>query len=210
MGIDGYTVLRNVNYLWDEMRRRGSQHEAGGDGDPDARQQGRSRAHARYWRSRGVTFYLNPLNDRAGNIWTRRRSRSCCRSERMRNREPAQTLNMSGCPALYSLHGHSVERRSDHVLHGLAAGARAGQRARAPLYDLWHGDPYQRLRAVERRGPAARSCRSAANAAKTASASTPTRCAICVAQQSDGDAANGSDRQSCRCSKRSARTTTPI
>ena len=83
-----------------------------------------------YWRARGVTFYLNPLNDRAGTLGAEKFvellpfGADASRSQLVH-------YNMSGCPSLIGFMGILVERRPDHVLHGLDAGARDGQCARA-------------------------------------------------------------------------------
>lgn len=104
MGLDGYTVLKNVNTLWDEIRRAGSstrlvvtavlmkanRHEV---------------EHMRsYWRARGVSFYLNPLNNRAGNL-EESRFVQLLPFGNAANREQLMRLNMSGCPSLYSFMG---------------------------------------------------------------------------------------------------------
>jgi MoaA/NifB/PqqE/SkfB family radical SAM enzyme len=151
MGLDGYTVLRNVNYLWDELRRRGSatrlvvtailmranQHEV---------QQMRD-----YWRSRGVEFYLNPLNHRAGNL-SQETFRSLLPLSTEAQMQQLLNIDMSGCPALYSYMGIlwngdlitcCMDWRRARVL---------GNAREAPLLDLWHGGLYQRLRWYSDRG----------------------------------------------------------
>jgi MoaA/NifB/PqqE/SkfB family radical SAM enzyme len=68
MGIDAWTVLRNVNRLRDELRRVGSATRLIVSVvllDADRAELGHLHD---YWRSRGVEGYVNALNDRAGNL----------------------------------------------------------------------------------------------------------------------------------------------
>ena len=104
MGIDGFTVLANVNRLWDEMRRRGSRTQlivtailmSGNKREVE---------HMReYWRARGVTFFLNPLNNRAGNM-TPERFSDLLPFDEAANSTQLRSYNMSGCPSLYAWMG---------------------------------------------------------------------------------------------------------
>lgn len=145
MGIDGFAVLRNVNYLWDEIRRRGSRirlivtavlmstnkHEV-----EDMRE---------YWLARGVTFYLNPLNNRAGNMSAETFARLLPFDDEV-NRSQLHHVNMSGCPALMAYLGIlwngdlitcCMDWRRSHVM---------GNAAEDTLQRLWHGQAYRKIR----------------------------------------------------------------
>lgn len=145
MGIDAFTVIRNVNNLWDRLRKvnsstklvvtaillKSNKHEV---------------AHMRdYWRSRGVTFYLNPLNDRAGNI-PEQTFYQLLPFSRKANESQMFTMNMSGCPALYSFmgilwNGDLITCCMDWRRSNLLGNAKEDS-----LYNLWHGRAYQKLR----------------------------------------------------------------
>lgn len=151
MGIDAYTVIRNVNFLWDEMRRRGSQTKLVVTSILMSTNKDEIAHMREYWRSRGVTYYLNPLNNRAGNI-TDETFRSLLPLGDGANQSQLRSMNMSGCPALYGYMGIlwngdlitcCMDWRRARVL---------GNAAQAPLYDLWHGRPYGQLRQMSDEG----------------------------------------------------------
>ena len=126
MGIDGYRVLRNVNYLWDELRRRGSKTRLVVTAILLAANRDEVRHMHDYWRARGVTFYLNPLNNRAGTLEDGA-VRGAAAVRRGGQPQPVDPLQHVGLPVAVRVHGDPVERRFDHVLHGLDARARDGQ-----------------------------------------------------------------------------------
>jgi MoaA/NifB/PqqE/SkfB family radical SAM enzyme len=145
MGIDAFTVIRNVNNLWDRIRKANSatklvvtaillkanKHEI---------------THMRdYWTSRGVTFYLNPLNNRAGNI-SEQTFYQLLPFSKKANDSQLFSYNMSGCPALYSYMGIlwngdlitcCMDWRRSNVL---------GNAREDSLYNLWHGGHYRKFR----------------------------------------------------------------
>lgn len=151
MGIDAFTVIRNVNNLWDHLRRarsstklvvtaillKANKHEV---------------SHMRdYWNSRGVSFYLNPLNDRAGNISQETFYQLLPFSQRA-NKSQMFSADMSGCPALYSFmgilwNGDLVTCCMDWRRSNFMGNAREDS-----LYNLWHNRAYQKLRGLSDAG----------------------------------------------------------
>lgn len=193
MGIDGYTVLRNVNYLWDEMRRRGSQTKLVVTSILMSTNKDEVAHMREYWHSRGVTFYLNPLNDRAGNL-DEATFRRLLPLGAEANQSQLRSINMSGCPALYGYMGIlwngdlitcCMDWRRARVL---------GNAAEAPLYDLWHGDPYRRLRQMSDEGrlPELPLCHECGENRFSVDLDA---LRDLVDRQSDGDATKASDRQ---------------
>jgi MoaA/NifB/PqqE/SkfB family radical SAM enzyme len=162
MGIDGYAVLKNVNDLWNEMRRRGSKTRLVVTAIL-MRANREEVFHLRdYWRSRGVTVYLNPLNDRAGNIAEDRFLGMLPLSDEA-NRAHLHRYSMSGCPAPFSFmavlwNGDLVTCCMDWRRAQVMGNARE-----APLYDLWHGWRYRAMRRLSDEGrldamPLCRNC----------------------------------------------------
>jgi MoaA/NifB/PqqE/SkfB family radical SAM enzyme len=162
MGIDAWTVLRNVNLLADELRRRRSATRLVVSAVLLRANRGELAHMYRYWRSRGIEFYLNPLNDRAGNLpgGTFRELlplESAARGEHLRR------YDMSGCPALDAFMGIlwngdviscCMDWRRARVL---------GNARESALSAIWSGTPYARLRALSEQGrlaeePLCRSC----------------------------------------------------
>ena len=137
MGIDGAEVLANVNHLADALRAAGARTRLIVTALLLKRNREEVFRARDYWRSRGIEFFLNPLNDRAGNI-ARDRFEHMLPFDEDVNRAQLLRYDMSGCPALYCVPRHPVQRGSRHVLHGLAAVARARQRAREEPPELWH------------------------------------------------------------------------
>lgn len=151
MGLDAYTVLRNVNYLNDQLRKRGSETKL----VVSALLLGANRneiSHMReYWRARGVGFYLNPLNDRAGNL-KQEEFIQLLPFDSDTSRSQIISYNMSGCPALYSFMGIlwngdlitcCMDWRRARVL---------GNAHEDSLQNLWHGAPYRHLREMSDSG----------------------------------------------------------
>ena len=104
MRIDGYAVLRNVNRLWDEIRRRGARTKLVVTSILMAANEREVRHMREYWHARGVAFYLNPLNDRAGNLPTEQFVQ-LLPFNRDAKRTQMYSADMSGCPSLYSFMG---------------------------------------------------------------------------------------------------------
>ena len=110
MHIDAYKVLRNVNRLWAALQRRGSKTRL--VVTAVLLRANRRRGHssgALIGRARGVEFYLNPLNDRAGNL----------RQERFETQLPFNGEANHTQSAAHAddflrfrvlIHGHSLER----------------------------------------------------------------------------------------------------
>lgn len=151
MGIDGNTVLRNVNRLWDEMQKAGSQakltisaillktnkHEV---------------VHMReYWKSRGVNFYLNPLNDRAGNIGDDTFFELLPFGEDV-NQSQLRHINMSGCPALYGFMGILWNGDIVRCCQDWRRSRVLGNARDESLYNIWHGKHYSHLRNLSNTG----------------------------------------------------------
>ena len=145
MGIDAFTVIRNVNNLWDHLRRvnsptklvvtaillKANKHEI---------------THMRdYWTSRGISFYLNPLNDRAGNVSEQTFYQLLPFSQKA-NESQLFSTKMSGCPALYSYmgilwNGDLITCCMDWRRSNFLGNAREDS-----LYNLWHGKRYEKFR----------------------------------------------------------------
>jgi MoaA/NifB/PqqE/SkfB family radical SAM enzyme len=151
MGLDGYTVIRNVNYLWDQLRKYQSPTKLVVTAILLQSNQ-REVVHMRdYWHSRGVTFYLNPLNNRAGNLTHEKFVQLLPFNESVR-RGQLLSYNMSGCPALYSFMGIlwngdlitcCMDWRRSRVL---------GNARDDSLSNLWQGKPYQDIRELSNTG----------------------------------------------------------
>ena len=102
--IDGAEVLANVNHLADALRAAGARTRL--IVTALLLKQNREEVFlARdYWRARGVEFFLNPLNDRAGNIGDGA-LRDMLPFDEDVNRAQLLHYDMSGCPALYAFLG---------------------------------------------------------------------------------------------------------
>lgn len=151
MGLDAWTVLRNVNYLWDEIRRRGSSTRLIVTAVLMATNKHEVEDMRDYWRARGITFYLNPLNNRAGNMKPETYTRLLPFDD-AGNRSQLHQVNMSGCPALMAYLGIlwngdlitcCMDWRRSHVM---------GNAAEDTLYNLWHGERYRALRQLSDTG----------------------------------------------------------
>lgn len=145
MGIDAWTVLRNVNYLWDEIRRRGSRTRLVVTAILMSTNKHEVEDMREYWRARGVTFYLNPLNNRAGNMSESTFQRLLPFAPEA-NQSQLSSYNMSGCPALMAYMGIlwngdlitcCMDWRRSHVM---------GNARQDSLYNLWRGSRYRALR----------------------------------------------------------------
>jgi MoaA/NifB/PqqE/SkfB family radical SAM enzyme len=145
MGIDAFTVLRNVNYLWDEIRRRGSRTRLVVTAILMSTNKHEVESMREYWRARGVTFYLNPLNNRAGNM-SDETYRRLLPFDGEGNQSQLSSYSMSGCPALMSYMGIlwngdiitcCMDWRRAHVM---------GNAREDTLFNLWRGPRYRALR----------------------------------------------------------------
>jgi len=151
MGIDAYTVLRNVNYLWDELQRRGSTTRLVVTAILMSTNREEIRHMHDYWRARGVTFFLNPLNDRGGTMEEQRFSQLLPFANDT-NRAQLVTYNMSGCSSLYAFmgilwNGDLITCCMDWTRARIMGNARENS-----LYDLWHGQRYQAMRGLSDSG----------------------------------------------------------
>ena len=162
MHLDVYTVLRNVNVLSDHLRRRGSTTRLIISALLLSQNKDEVLHQRDYWQSRGVDFFLNPLNNRAGNI-SNERFRRLLPLQDDAARSQLRHYNMSGCPALYSFMGIlwngdlvtcCMDWRRSHVL---------GNARQDTLLNLWHGAQYRHFRALSDSGrldekPLCRAC----------------------------------------------------
>ena len=162
MGIDAWTVLRNVNLLADELRRRRSATRLVVSAVLLRTNRGELAHMYRYWRSRGIEFYLNPLNDRAGNL-PDGIFRALLPLAAPARAGQLRRYDMSGCPALDAFMGIlwngdvvscCMDWRRARVL---------GNARDQGLAEIWSGAPYARLRALSGQGrlaeePLCRSC----------------------------------------------------
>ena len=151
MGLDGSEVLVNVNHLADALRAAGARTRL----IITAlllRQNREEIFLARdYWRARGVEFFLNPLNDRAGNLGDERFADMLPFDDDL-NRRQLLHYDMSGCPSLYAFlgilyNGDLVTCCMDWKRTLILGNAREHS-----LADLWHGHAYASIRALSDTG----------------------------------------------------------
>jgi MoaA/NifB/PqqE/SkfB family radical SAM enzyme len=151
MGIDAFTVLRNVNLLHDELRRHGARTRLVVSAVLLHSNRHEIRVQHDYWVSRGIEFYVNPLNDRAGNIPEPAFVR-LLPLDAARRGEHLRRYDMSGCPALDQFMGIlwngdvvscCMDWRRARVL---------GNARRQSLEEIWTGEPYARLRGLSAAG----------------------------------------------------------
>ncbi len=147
MGIDAWTVLRNVNRLRDELTAKGRGHAPGGLGRAAAGQSGGGPPPARLLEQPWLEVYVNALNDRAGNLPTAEFER-LLPLRAARGDGHLRSYDMSGCPALDAFMGIlwngdvvscCMDWRRARVL---------GNARRQPLAAIWQAAPYARLRAL--------------------------------------------------------------
>jgi MoaA/NifB/PqqE/SkfB family radical SAM enzyme len=151
MAIDAYTVLQNVNQLWDRIRSAGSKTKLIVTAillDANKRE---IQHMKEYWQRRGITFYLNALNNRAGNLEKDRFMRMLP-FDAAANRTQLHTVNMSGCPSLNSFMG--IHWNGDVI--GCCNDWRRtrvfGNARNESLAAIWHGKPYQSIRRISDAG----------------------------------------------------------
>lgn len=162
MGIDAWTVLRNVNRLRDELRRRGAATRLVVSAVLISSNRDEVAHLHDYWRARGLEVYVNALNDRAGNLERPDFERLLPLGAARRGRH-LRRYDMSGCPALAAFmgilwNGDVVSCCMDWRRARVLGNARA-----QTLEQIWSGAPYARLRALSEAGrlaeePLCRSC----------------------------------------------------
>ena len=151
MGIDAYTVLRNVNQLWDEIRRRGSSTRLVVTAILMSTNRDEIRHMHDYWQARGVSFYLNPLNDRGGTMANEQFTQLLPFSDTL-NRSQLHTINMSGCGSLYAFMGILWNGDLITCCMDWTRARVMGNARESSLYDLWHGNRYRGMRALSDSG----------------------------------------------------------
>jgi MoaA/NifB/PqqE/SkfB family radical SAM enzyme len=151
MGIDAYSVLRNVNYLWDELRRRGSKTKLVVTAILLAANREEVRHMHDYWRSRGVTFYLNPLNDRAGTLGAQRFVELLPFGAEASRTQLVQ-YNISNCPALHGFMGILWNGDLITCCMDWTRARVMGNAREASLYTLWHNPRYRAMRQLSEEG----------------------------------------------------------
>ena len=151
MKIDGYAVMQNVNYLWDCLKRRNSRTRLVVTAILMKRNRDEVALMRDYWRSRGVEFYLNPLNDRAGNM-DRSEFAEMLPFTDSANRSQLHHWSMTACQSLYASlavlwNGDVVtccmDWRRDNVM---------GNVRDATIREVWEGAQYRSIRALSDAG----------------------------------------------------------
>lgn len=151
MGIDGYTVIKNINYLWDQIRKAGSPTKLVVTSVLMKANKSEIEHMRRYWRSRGVMFYVNPLNNRAGNL-TEERFIQLLPFDEQANRDQLMQLNMSGCPSIYSFMGILWNGDVVRCCQDWRRARVMGNAREQSLESIWHGDHYRWMRAMSDAG----------------------------------------------------------
>lgn len=146
MGIDGTDVLANVNILADELRAAGARTRLIVTAILLRQNRDEVFVARDYWRDRGVEFFLNPLNDRAGNV-DHGEFESMLPFDRDVNRAQLRHYDMSGCPSLYSFLGILYNGDLVTCCMDWRRSLVLGNAREQSLYELWHGGPYGAIRA---------------------------------------------------------------
>lgn len=151
MHIDAFKVLRNVNRLWAALQRRGSKTRLVVTAVL-LRANRREVIHQRaYWKARGVEFYLNPLNDRAGNL----------RQERFETQLPfngeanhtqLRPMPMTSCASVFSFMGIHWNGDVIACCNDWRRANVLGNAARQSLREIWHDAPFMRMRKLSNQG----------------------------------------------------------
>ncbi len=145
MGIDNPTVLRNVNVLADELRKSGARTELIVTGLLLHATRAEVFIARDYWRSRGITYFINPLNDRAGNI-AHDKFEAQLPFDREVNRSQLLSYDMSGCPSLYSFMGILYNGDLVTCCMDWRRSLILGNARKNSLYDLWRSRAYRHIR----------------------------------------------------------------
>jgi MoaA/NifB/PqqE/SkfB family radical SAM enzyme len=151
MGIDGAEVLANVNHLADALRAAGARTRLIVTALLMKRNREEVFRARDYWRSRGIEFFLNPLNDRAGNIAPDRFEHMLPFDEDV-SRAQLLHSDMSGCPALYSFLGILYNGDLVTCCMDWRRSLVLGNAREKSLQELWHDGPYGAIRGLSDAG----------------------------------------------------------
>src|SRR5262245_14847452 len=151
MGIDGDQVIANVNNLADELRLAGARTRV--IVTALLLKQNREEVFLvrDYWQRRGVEFFLNPLNDRAGNI-DRADFEDMLPFDQEVNRAQLLHYNMSASPSLYSFLGILYNGALVTCCMDWRRSLVLGNARERSLYELWHGEAYRDIRGLSDTG----------------------------------------------------------
>jgi MoaA/NifB/PqqE/SkfB family radical SAM enzyme len=151
MGIDGDQVIANVNNLAEQLRRAGARTRV--IVTALLLKQNREEVFLvrDYWQRRGVEFFLNPLNDRAGNL-DRSDFEEMLPFDQAVNRAQLLHYNMSGCPSLYSFLGILYNGDLVTCCMDWRRSLVLGNARERSLYELWHGEAYRDIRGLSDTG----------------------------------------------------------
>ncbi|MEL6970156.1 MAG: radical SAM protein [Bacteroidota bacterium] len=151
MGIDGLAVLRNVNQLIDALRAAGARTEVIVTAISLKETKEEIFLARAYWRARGVTFYMNPLNDRAGNI-DESDFEGMLPFDDAFNTTQLLSYDMSGCPALYTYMGILFNGDLVTCCHDWRRSLVLGNVKEKSLMEIWNDRPYRELRKLSEEG----------------------------------------------------------
>jgi MoaA/NifB/PqqE/SkfB family radical SAM enzyme len=151
MGIDGDQVIANVNNLADQLRRAGARTRVIVTALLLKQNRDEVFLVRDYWQRRGVEFFLNPLNDRAGNI-DRPDFEDMLPFDQEVNRAQLLHYNMSGCPSLYSFLGILYNGDLVTCCMDWRRSLVLGNARERSLYELWHGEAYRDIRGLSDTG----------------------------------------------------------
>ncbi len=151
MGLDADEVLANVNHLADALRAAGSRTRLIVTALLLKQNRDEIFLARDYWRARGVEFFLNPLNDRAGNLGGGRFDAMLPFDEDV-NRRQLLHYDMSGCPNLYAFLGILFNGDLVTCCMDWRRTLVLGNAREQSLADLWHGHAYASMRELSDTG----------------------------------------------------------
>ena len=151
MQIDAYTVLHNVNVLLDTLKAKGSKIRLVITAILLKSNKHEIEHQRRYWKARGVSYYLNPLNDRAGNIESDAFEAQLPFGAEA-NRSQLLRFNMSGCPSIYSFMGIHWNGDVIACCNDWRRANVLGNVRQKSLAEIWHDRPYQHMRRLNEVG----------------------------------------------------------